>query len=138
MASLNAQGVTIGRGDAASPEVFTSLGEVKSIQGPGGQATVIDTTNLSSTAKEKQMGLQDEGQVTLELNLDVDDAQQNGLRTDRTNQTLRNFRITLTDSSPATTLTFAAYVLTFSIGAAVDDIVSASVTLEISGAVTWA
>lgn len=138
MTTLNSQGVTIARGDGASPEVFTALGEVKSIQGPGGSASVIDTTNLSSTAKEKAMGLQDEGQITLELNLDTDDTMQTGLRTDRTNQTLRNFKITLTDSSPATTLTFAAYVTNFSIAAAVDDVVTASVTLEISGAVTWA
>lgn len=138
MATLNAQGVTLARGDAASPQVFTTIGEVKSIQGPGGSASVIDTTNLSSTAKEKQMGLMDEGQVTIELNLDTDDAQQTGMRTDRTNRTLRDFRITLTDSSPATTLTFAAYVLSFPVAAAVDDVITASVTLEVSGPVTWA
>lgn len=136
MASLNSQGVLLKRGDGASPEVFTTIGEAKSIQGPGGSATEIDITNLSSTAKEIQPGLKDEGQITLELNLDTSDAQQTGLRTDRDNQTLRNFTLTLTDS-PATVLSFSAYVLGFSIAAAVDDIISASVTLRVSGAVTW-
>lgn len=136
MATLNAQGALLKRGDAASPEVFTTIGEIKSVQGPGGTATVIDTTNLSSTAKEKQPGLKDEGQITLEMNLDTADTMQTGLRTDRDNQTLRNFTLTLTDS-PATVLSFAAYVLGFTINLAVDDIINASVTLEISGAVTW-
>jgi len=138
MPELTTEGVTLARGDAASPEVFTTIGQVVSLQGPGGSATVIDTTNLSSTSKEKAMGLPDEGQITAEMNLDTDDTAQTGLRTDRDAKTLRNFKITLTDSSPATTLTFAAYVLSFVINSAVDDVIKASVTLEISGAVTWA
>lgn len=137
MAQLDTQGVVIKRGDGASPEVFTTIGEVNSIQGPGGSATTIDVTNLSSTAKNKKMGLIDEGQVTLEMKLDTADTAQTGLRTDRSNKTLRNFQIVLTDS-PATTISFAAYVMSFALATAVDDVVTASVTLEIDGLVTWA
>jgi len=135
--TIESQGCTLARGNGAGPEVFTAIGEVISFQGPGGSASVIDVTNLSSTAKEKRMGLMDEGQITFELNLDTDDTMQTGLRSDRTARTLRNFRLTLTDT-PATVLSFSAYVLAFSIQGAVDDVVKASCTLEISGAVVWA
>ena len=65
MATVESQGTTLGRGDAASPEVFTSIGEVTQIGGPTGSATVIDISNLSSTRREKIMGLPDEGQVNI-------------------------------------------------------------------------
>lgn len=137
MASLETQGVTIARGDGATPtEVFTVIGELVSFQGPGGSASVIDVTHLGSAAKEKRVGLMDEGQFTFELNLDTSDAQQTGLRADRTARVLRNFELTLTDS-PATVISFSAYVLSVPIQGAVDDKIGSSITLEISGPVTW-
>lgn len=134
--AIETQGVEIKRGDGASPEVFTKIAEIASFDGPGGSAAVIDATSLDSTAREKLMGLADEGQFSFEMNLVPDDTAQTGLRTDRTNRTLRNFEIALTDAA-ATTLSFAAFVLEFAISGAVDDKVTANCTLEISGAVTW-
>lgn len=135
--AMNTEGVVIARGDGASPEVFGTIGECTEFDGPSGQAAVIDATHFQSTAKEKLMGLPDEGQFTLGGNFIGSDTDQTGLRTDRTGRTLRNFKITLTDS-PATILTFAAYVLSFSISGGVDDKIPFSVTLEISGPVTYA
>jgi len=136
MSALRAQGVLVKRGNGASPEVFTSIGEVVGFNGPSGTASIIDVTNLSSTAKEKILGLKDEGQVTLDLNLDPDDTQQAGLRSDRDAGTERNFQIVLTDTG-TTTLSFAAFVMGFSVQGAVDQKIAASVTLEVTGAVTW-
>lgn len=135
--AIESQGVELQRGDGGGTEVFNVIGEVISFQGPGGQASVIDVTHLLSTAREKKIGLQDEGQVTLECNLVPGDTQQIGLRDDRTNRTRRNFRLVLTDGA-TTTLSFAAYVLGFSIQGAVDQVVRASITLEVDGPVTWA
>ena len=56
--AIIAQGITIARMGTTS---FETIPNVVSFQGPGGQAQVIDVTNLSSTAKEKRMGLRDEG-----------------------------------------------------------------------------
>lgn len=137
MATLQTQGALFSVGDGASPEVFTAVGEVQSIAGPDGSAPEIDTTNLSSTAREFNMGLPDEGNVTLEVFMDTGDAQQTNLRTVRASQTIGNYRITLTDS-PASTLTFAAYVTGFSLGIAIDEVIKATITLRITGAVTWA
>ena len=133
--ALVSQGMTIGIGDGASPEVYTSITEVNSISGPGGSAQVIDVTDLNSTAKEKRMGLPDEGQVTLEMNYIPADVQHALLRAKRASQAVVNFRITFTDS-PQTLWTFAANVLGFSVDNGVDGVTSASVTLEVSGAVT--
>lgn len=133
---LEAQGVMIKRGDGASPELFTSIAKVKTFQGPGGSADVRDVSDLASVAVEKKMGLVDEGQFTFGGYLKPSDVPQAALRADRTARTLRNFTLTLTDS-PATVLSFSAYVLEFSIDGGVNDDINLSVTLEISGAVTW-
>lgn len=133
---LEAQGVLLKRGDGATPEVFTAIAEITGFDGPSGSASVIDMTHLSSTAKEKKMGLMDEGQISIDGNLVTTDTQQEGLRDDRTARTLRNFQLVLTDS-PSTTLSFAAYVLTFSISGQVDGKIPFKCTLEISGQVTW-
>jgi hypothetical protein len=134
--ALETQGVVLKRGDGGSPETFTAIGKVVSFQGPGGTANVIDVTSLESTAREKLMGIADEGQFTFDVNLRTDDTQQMGLKDDRVNRTLRNFELHLTDTG-TTVLSWAGYVLGFSISGAVDDKIGASITVEISGAVTW-
>lgn len=133
--ALDSQGMVIQRGDGASPEVFTTIPEVTEISGPGGQAAEIDVTDLSSTAKEFRMGLQDEGNITLALAWIPTNAVHSGLRTDRANQTLRNFKIIFTDS-PQTTWSFSAFVLGLEISNSVDEVTRASVTLRVSGSVT--
>lgn len=134
--ALESQGILLKRGDGATPETFTAIGEITSLDGPSGSASVIDVTHLSSTAKEKRMGLMDEGQVSIEGNLVTSNTAQMGLKTDRANRTLRNFQMVLTDT-PTTTLSFSAYVTTFSISAKVDGVIPFKANLEISGAVTW-
>ena len=106
-----------------------------SFQGPGGQASVIDVTNLASTSKEKRVGLRDEGQLSLSLHYNPEDAVHQGLRTDRANRTRRQFRITFTDVAAAT-WTFYGYVTQFSVQGGVDAVVEASVTIEIDGDIT--
>lgn len=134
-AALDSQGMTLSSGDSASPEVFTAITEIGSIDGPGGQANEIDVTDLSSAAKEFRQGLQDEGDVTCEFNFIPQNTQHALLRSDRAAQTLRNYRITFTDS-PATTWTFLAFVKGLSISNSVDDVTKASLTLRVTGAIT--
>lgn len=133
--ALSSQGVDLKIGDGTSPEAFTSIGELTGIDGPGGQASVQDVTDLLSVAKEKKMGLPDEGQITLEMNFLPQDTQHAQLRTDRVNQTERNFQLVFTDS-PATTWSFSAYVTGLSISNAVDATMTGSITLEVTGAIT--
>lgn len=137
MASFESQGTTFAIGDGASPEVFSVVGEVTSIAGPSGQASVIDVSTLASTRREKIMGLPDEGQIQVSMNLDPGDTGgQVAMRTARDTREQTNFQITLTDS-PATVLEFAGYVLSFNISVGVDQVITAEATVEVTGAVTW-
>ena len=133
--ALESQGMAIKRGDGASPEVFTTIPEVRSINGPDGSASEIDVSDLSSTSREFRMGLQDEGSITLDMMFIPGNTVHAGLRTDRANRTLRNFQLVFTDS-PATTWSFAAYVQGLSVSNDLDAVTTASVTLRISGSIT--
>lgn len=134
--AMKSQGVRLQRGNGGSPETFTTIGEITDITGPGGAASEIDVTHLLSTAKEFVLGLADEGEVQLKLNMVPSDAQQTGLRNDRIAGTLRNFKLILTDVG-LETATFAAYVKTYSVAAGVDKKIELSITLRVSGLVTW-
>lgn len=137
MATFESQGVKlqVGAGDGP-PETFADVGQVVDISGlRGGQATVIDVSNLASTRREKIMGLADEGQLNITVQYDPADVQQTRLETLRGTRTLGNFKVLLTDGGP-TTFDFSGYVLSFSVDFAVDQVIQGSITIEITGAVT--
>ncbi|MFO7905800.1 MAG: phage tail tube protein [Pirellulaceae bacterium] len=133
--ALDAQGIELKIGDGEDPEEFTVIPEIKTFSGPGGSATVIDVTDLQSAAKEKRMGLQDEGQLTFDINYIPADTEHAALRTARADQAETNFEMVFTDD-PETTWAFSAFVTGFSVSGGVDGVVEASVTLEITGAIT--
>lgn len=138
MTALKSEGVVIAISDAASgesPSSFVTIGSITDFTGPGGSATVIDCTTLESAAKEKIMGLADEGQLSLGLNLDPANEGQRHCFAARSAQEKRDFTLTLTDTA-GTVLSFAGFVLEFSDSGAVDDKISASIVIEITGAVT--
>lgn len=134
--AIESQGITVTVGDGGSPSDLQTLNNVVDLNGPGGQASVIDVSNLASTRREKKMGLPDEGQFTMNLNWDPDDTVHQALRTYRNNRTRAEFKVTFTDGTPSTA-TFFGYVLGISLSAAVDQVVKATVTIEIDGAVAW-
>lgn len=131
--------IAIGQGDAVTvtpgTDTFDDIGETKTWQGPGGSATVIDTTHLASTAKEKRMGLPDEGQFTFTMNRVFGETGQEAARSARASRQLRNIKVTYSDGTVGS---FKAYVLNFSTSGGVDGVVEGSVTLEISGPYTEA
>lgn len=133
--ALDSQGMVLKRGDGGGPEVFTAIPEIKTISGPGGSATEIDVTDLSSTAKEFRLGLQDEGEISMTMQYIPANAQHAGLRADRAASTLRNFELLFTDAGP-TKWSFSAFVKTFQIDNGVDAVNMANVTLRLSGAIT--
>lgn len=125
---------------AASTAAARLIGEVTDYSGPGGQANVIDVTHLGSTAKEKLIGLRDEGQLNMTLNLSFSDTAQVALRADRATRTRRKCVIKFNDNTTDAAKTkaiFDGYVLGFSVSGAVDNKVSANCVIEITGAVTY-
>jgi hypothetical protein len=129
--AIDTTGKTISPG-TATPLTYVEIGEVTDWSGPGGSAAVIDKTHLQSTAKEKLIGLPDEGQFTFSLNCEFDDVGQTAFRTARADRTRKHFKVDYADS---TTQSFYGYALSFSTSGAVDDKVKASATIEIDGEV---
>jgi hypothetical protein len=132
--ALEAQGMVFRRRNGFSPDAFVAIPEIKSFSGPSGSASVIDVTDLSSAAKEKRMGLADEGQIQFTINYIPENAVHAGLRSDRANRTLRDFQMQYTDDGD-TIWEFSGFVTGFSVSGAVDGVVEAQVTIEISGAI---
>lgn len=119
---------------------YDTIGQVKSFTGPGGAANTIDISHLGSTAKEFLVGLRNEGEVSMEVFYDPDNAtaQQLALLADRSARTKRTFDISFNDSTVLpSAMNFDAYVQGFSISGAVDNAISANVSLLITSAVKY-
>ncbi len=114
----------------------TTIAEVVSISGPGLKRDTIDATNMGSTApgREYIFGLLDGGEVTLEVNFLPGDTTQQGLYHNMiSGTTYLPFSIVWTDG---TTWTFNAFVTAFQPTGKVEDKLSASITLKITGVPT--
>ena len=136
MTVFRGSGTVFSRGDAASPEVFTGIGDVISIAGPAIVKDEIETTALDSTSKEFIGALDDPGEITLELNWNPADSEHVSLRSDAEGSTVRNYRVVWSDTS-STQVDFAAEVMEFSLNTEANDAVKGSVRLKISGALVW-
>lgn len=136
MASVKTQGCSLQFFDTvASPNAYVSIANVTSFQGPSGSRSVLDATVLSSSGKDKAVGLPDYGQVTFEFNFAAADTVLIDVWDSFIAGSLQAFKIAFSDS-PTTEFTFSAYVLSMSYSASQDDLVRGSCTLEISGTVT--
>lgn len=133
--------VRIGQGDAASvaagSDTFDIVGEVMGVDGPGGSADVIDATHFASTFKEKLAGIPDEGQMTLRLNFVPDDAGQLSARTARADGELRNFRLVFNTALEPNQMDFKGYVLGINHSGQPNSKWDVTMTIEISGAISW-
>lgn len=131
MAKYGAYGAILKRG-------ATTIAQVRDITGPGLSLDTIDVTTHDSTDAWREFiaGLKDGGEVSLDIVFDPDNASQTNFRTDLDARTINTWSITLTDSSPAI-ITFSALVTEFEPSMAVEDELSASVTLKITGEPVW-
>ena len=127
--AIKAQGTTLGLG-SGSPVSYTTIAEIKNFNGPSGGPSVIDVTDLSSTAKEKVAGLNDNGQLSFECNFVPGNTQHEALKTAKENGSIVQIQLTF---SNAVVWTFSALVTNISVSGGVDGVVTASVTLEITG-----
>lgn len=129
-------GTVFSRGDGASPEVFTDVGDVLSVVGLGGVKDEVEITNLGSVAKQFVSALSDFGEVQLELNWNPQDAEHVLLRSDQEGSARVNYRVIWADVS-STQVDFNGEVMEFSISTEPNDAVKASVRIKLSGALTW-
>lgn len=136
------RGTLLQMGDGGSPEVFATVGNVASVNGPNETMTMLDGTHLGSgDFMEKIAGMKDGGQVSLNVHYDPTNAthdQTTGLKAKFDNKTLTNFRLNFAAIWNSNNLvSFAAFVNLGPISVAPNEIITRETTLEVSGAVTW-
>jgi hypothetical protein len=131
----NTLGLAYTSGGTATPVTYTTISEVKSFSGFDGQASEIDVTTLASTAKEFRLGLVDEGGFSFEMNQVNADAGQAALRVSKNAGTLKTYKLTLPNAEVAT---FTAFAKALPSAGGVDGVLTSSVSLRISGSVSWA
>jgi predicted secreted protein len=139
MAIRSAKGTLQQIGDGATPEVFTTIGQVRSISGPTTKAQVQDVTTHSTVGNwtEKLATLIDPGTLSFPINYDNADATHmfaTGLWADMIALTVRNF-LTVFPASMGQ-LEYAAYITGHSFDVPVDNVLQASIELTIYGALT--
>ena len=117
-----------------------AVADVLSISTPSVSTATIDTTNLGSVHRTYIAGTIDSGEMTLELmydpmsDTDIEDAWDN---TASAAPVEKACIITFADSGTAT-FTFNAILVGFSANVAIDEKVTATITLRVSGAITVA
>jgi hypothetical protein len=130
----SAQGTTIqiDTGTVGAPSLVPVV-NVSDISGFDGKATEIDVTTLTSTAKERVLGLQDWGTVTLNTQINLKEPSHAALLAAKKAGTAKPFTVTLSDAS---TLVFNAFVSTFPLSAKVDSVYTGNIVLTVTGDIT--
>lgn len=133
---FNSTGGSYTSGGTATPVSWTAIGNLISFDGFDGEASEIDTTNLSSTAKEFITGLQDFGGFSLEWDVDYADAGQAAMKAAQASGAIKNFKLTYPNDDTAT---FQGLVKNASkVSGGVDQKRSGGANIKITGAVTEA
>jgi predicted secreted protein len=119
----------------ASSGTFLAIAEVGSITGPNLSRGTIDVTSLDSTDGYREFigSFRDGGELTFEMNFTRD-----GyifMKDDLESSTKVNYQIILTDTGE-TAFDFLGFVTALGLAVPLDDKVSSSVTIKISGPVT--
>ncbi len=134
------QKTTIGI-SALPATTYTPIRCTTTVNMEDGESADIDVTCLDSDAKEYLVGLQDSGTLTLDLNVDFEDAGYILLKTAKASGEKYSFQIELAKEGTETTgrtFTFDGYVKTLPFTAAVDTAIVGSASVKISGVVTEA
>lgn len=135
-------GTLLKRGDGGSPEVFTTIAEVRSITLPTQEREDVDVTHMESpnATREFIAGLADTGEASCRLNFRPDHVSQgavSGVIDDSENRTLRNYQIMFDQFSGDPTCSFNAYVKSHGGEIVVDDAIQVDVVFKLSAAPTW-
>lgn len=128
--AISGVGSQFKRGDSATAEVFTAVGEVTSISGPSFSREMIDVSTVDSANafREKITGFRDAGQVQLQLN--YNSVGYALFYADFLLDTPVNYQIVLKNGD---IWEFAAFVTEMPVEAPGDDKVSNNITFDITG-----
>ena len=115
-------------------EIFTTVAEVTDISGPSLDLNMIEVSHMESPDANREFvpGLKDPGSVSIDLNFLPANLNQQGFLNDYVNRTKRNFQI-VWPNTEATTWQFSGYVINFEPSTSVDDKLSASAEIKVTG-----
>ena len=135
-------GALLKRGDGAGSKTFTTIAEVISISGPSFSRDVVDVTNMDSTSGWREFigGLKSAGEITFELNYNPAVATQDssgGLLDDIDQTAARNFQLVFPNAD-TTQWAFSGWMTSFDINIPLDDKMTASCTIALTGVPTLA
>lgn len=133
-----ANGTLLKVGDAASPEVFTTVPEMMKISGPSVKFDLLDVTSHDSSGffREFIPGLADGDNIAGEMNWRPANAVHVSLRVDSYARTLRNFKTVFPDTATNTVLT-ANYIANISPTADIGAVLKAAITVKVTGLPAW-
>ena len=124
-------------GDGASPEVFTTIGEVVSIGDLGQENDLVEATHMLSTAKEYIYGLPDGVELPVVCNYLPTNAQQVAALAAQAAKTTKNFKLVLpTTGDGGLTFTFSALIKSWKVPMSPNEVMRMTFGLKISGAIT--
>ena len=130
-------GTLIKKGDGASPEVFTTIAEVGTITGPSQSSEFVQVTNQDSTAHEYIAGIIDPGEISFTTNYIPQNATHKALLVDFKDKSKDNYELVFPTGNAGDKWTFAAAVTGAEVTAPIDGPLQLSVTLKVTGAVTY-
>ena len=130
----------VGAADAySSPTANAAIGEVTSLSFDGVAQSSLEVTSISDAVKRYKAGILDPGSISIELNLDYDDAQQVAIATASSDRALRSYLITFgAASTGGMTISGVGVVTGFSVKAATDTVLTVSFSIKCSAAYTLA
>lgn len=130
MSGQDGFGTLFARGNGASPEVFTTLAGVTSIDGPGLTRNVIDVSAHDSPNGYMQFrgGMRDPGEVSLKVNYQP--SSHDALVADLDVPDPINYRMTFPNGA---TWTFPAVMKEFKQSAPYDNKLTADISFKVSG-----
>jgi len=135
-------GTLLKMGDGAgTAEVFTTIAEVGDIAGPGFSVDTNDVTSHDSTGamREFKPGLIDPGETSFPIWFQPDAATHDattGLLSVMNARAIRNWKMIFPNAA-LSEAAFAAMITKFDVKGPVAGVISADITLKISGPITW-
>jgi predicted secreted protein len=132
--AVRAYGTLLQIGDGEVTETFATIAELTDISGPSLEADELDVTSHDSPSgyREFIQGLKDAGEVSIEGNFLPTNTTQNDVLSDYQSGVVRNFQLVFPDTA-TTTWEFSAIVTAFEPTAPVEDVLTFSATLKITG-----
>lgn len=117
---------------------YTTLAEVTEISGPTMEVGTVETTHLSSTTREFLPTIPDGGEITFDIEYDSDDTSHQILTGLMTTPAIAYWQVVMSDGTAAN-FSFAGILTGFEPGGfTVDDVVTASCSIKVTGDVTVA